>query len=58
MRSRERSTAEYMWQSDKVKKYWEVAPVVCKVTTHSSEEKQCACTCSDEFEALIKQYTE
>ncbi len=47
---------EYMWHSDKVKKYWEVPPVQCKVTTLSGEEK--SCISSDEFDALVKQYME
>lgn len=46
----------YMWRSDKVKKYWQVPPVQCKVTTLSGEEKNC--TSSDEFDALVKQYME
>jgi|SRR5580704_3788174 hypothetical protein len=47
---------EYMWHSDKVKKYWEVPPVRCKVTTLSGEEQNCAS--SGEFDALLRQYME
>jgi hypothetical protein len=48
--------AQYMWHSDKVKKYWEVAPVQCTVTLPSAEEK--TCTSSEEFDTLVKQYME
>jgi len=48
--------AEYDWKSDKVKKYWEVPPFVCKVMLPSGEETMCHS--SDEFDALMKQYME
>ena len=48
--------AEYMWHSDKVKKYWEVPPLQCSVTLLSGEEK--SCRSSDEFDALVKVYME
>jgi hypothetical protein len=47
---------DYMWRSDKVKKYWEVPPVICKVMLPSGEEKFCHST--DEVDTLIKQYME
>jgi hypothetical protein len=47
---------EYMWKSDRVKKYGEVPPLQCKVTLLSGEEK--FCHSSDEFDQLIKQYME
>ncbi len=47
---------EYMWRSDKVKKYWEVPPVQCTVTLPSGEEK--TCHSPDEFDTLVKQYME
>ena len=47
---------EYMWRSDKVKKYWEVPPLRCSVTLLSGEEKQCHS--SDEFDTLLKTYME
>ncbi len=48
--------ADYAWQADKVKKYWEVPPFVCRVTLLSGEEK--TCRSSDEFDALVKLYME
>jgi hypothetical protein len=51
-----KSYAEYAWRSDKVKKYWEVKPFVCRVTLPSGEEKHCES--SDEWEQLIKAYME
>lgn len=46
----------YLWQSDKVKKSWEVPPIVCSVTNLSGEEQ--TCKSSDEFDALIRTYME
>jgi len=46
--------AEYFWCNDKGKKYWEVAPFMCKVTLLNGEEKFCNTT--DEYEELIKQF--
>jgi hypothetical protein len=51
-----KTVANYSWVSDKVKKYWEVAPFVCSVTLPSGEGK--ACQSSDEFDELIKSYLE
>jgi hypothetical protein len=48
--------AEYMWRSDKVKKYWEVPPLRCSVTLLSGEEKDCHS--SDEFDRQVKAYME
>ena len=48
--------AEYMWMSDKVKKYWDVPPKLCKVTVPSGEEK--VCKSSEEFDELLKPYME
>jgi hypothetical protein len=47
---------EYTWRSDKVKKYWEVAPFYCKGTLTSGEEK--VCHSSDEFDEIVKLYME
>lgn len=47
---------QYEFKADKVKKYWEVPPVVCKVTPPSGDGK--ICSSSDEFDALVKQYME
>jgi len=46
----------YMWFSKKGKKYWEVPPIMCKVTMPAGEEK--LCNSSDEFDALLKPYME
>ena len=46
--------AQYMWQSQKGKKYWEVPPFICTVTLPSGGEK--ICHSSDEFDELIKVY--
>lgn len=48
--------ANYIWRSDKRKKYWEVTPFDCKVMLLSGEER--LCHSSDEFDALVKQYME
>jgi len=50
----EKSYAEYQWHSDKVKKYWEVPPLVCNVTLPSGEVR--VCHSSGEFDDLIKVY--
>jgi hypothetical protein len=46
--------AEYSWFNpiDSGKKYWEVAPVLCKVTMPSGQEIECKS--SDEYDQLIK----
>jgi hypothetical protein len=46
--------AEYIWHSDKAKKYWEVPPLMCRVTLPSGEERYCHS--SDEFDELVKVY--
>lgn len=46
--------ATYAWKSDAVKKYWEVPPVMCEVTSTAGKRQPCGS--EDEFEALIKQY--
>ena len=48
--------AEYSWINNTGKKYWEVKPVLCKVTLLSGEEK--ICSSMEEFEELIKVYVE
>jgi hypothetical protein len=45
---------EYIWQSDKVKKFWEVAPLMCRVTDANGEEHKCKS--DDEFKQLLKPY--
>jgi hypothetical protein len=51
-----KSYAEYMFISDKVKKYWEVKPFICRATLLTGESQQCQST--DEFDELIKVYME
>jgi hypothetical protein len=48
--------ANYIWSTQKNKKYWEVPPLQCKVTLLSGEEK--VCHSSDEFDGLAKQFME
>jgi hypothetical protein len=43
--------ATYAWHSMPNKKYWEVSPVDCSVTTLTGEEVQCHS--NDEFDQLI-----
>jgi hypothetical protein len=51
-----RTYGEYTWFSDKKKKYWEVAPFMCKVIPPSGTTV--FCKSSDEFDALIKPFME
>src|SRR5262245_56888010 len=44
--------AQYMFKADKVKKYWDVAPVICQVTLGNGEERYCKTT--EEFNELIR----
>lgn len=44
----------YIWSTQKDKKYWEVPPLECKVTSLSGEEK--VCHSSEEFDELVKQF--
>jgi hypothetical protein len=45
---------EYMWSSEKDKKYWEVKPFLCDVQLASGEKK--ACQSQDEFDEMLKNY--
>jgi len=45
---------EYIWQSDKVKKYWEVPPILCDVISPSGEKT--LCKSDDEYKELLKPY--
>lgn len=45
---------EYVWQTEKGKKFWEIPPLMCTVTSASGEERQCKT--DDEFKELIKPY--
>jgi hypothetical protein len=49
-----KNLGNYFWESDRKKKYWEVAPFTCDVTVPSGEKK--TCKSSDEFEELLKVY--
>lgn len=46
--------ASYIWSTEKNKKYWEVPPLECKVTSLSGGEK--VCRSSEEFDELVKQF--
>jgi hypothetical protein len=48
--------AEYYWRNDKGKKYWEVEPFQCEITTLTGEKTVCKST--QEYERLIKQFME
>jgi hypothetical protein len=45
---------QYMWKSDKVKKYWEVPPIMCQGTAIDGSEK--TCKSQEEFAALMSGY--
>lgn len=45
---------EYVWQSDAVKKYWEVAPIQCNGLTPDGDEVQCRS--EGEFENLMSKF--
>jgi len=45
---------EYFWQTEKGKKYWEVAPFVCDVIAPSGEKQ--FCKSDEEFKELMKPY--
>ena len=46
--------ASYSWHSDRVKKYWEMPPVECKVTLPSGDDE--LCKSSEEFDKMVKVY--
>ena len=46
----------YIWNTEKNKKFWEVPPLECTVTLPSGE--QTICHSSEEFDSLVKQYME
>ncbi|HXM83543.1 MAG TPA: hypothetical protein VN929_16655 [Burkholderiales bacterium] len=52
----QRGYAEYMWIADKVKKYWEVPPITCKLTPSSANER--ICKSEDEYKAFVATYME
>ena len=47
---------EYVWINSKKEKYWDVKPMICKVTILSGEEK--ICTSDTEFNDFAKAYME
>jgi hypothetical protein len=51
-----KSYAEYSWHTDKKKKYWEVPPFSCRVSSLSGEDQYCKS--EDEYKKLIKIYME
>jgi hypothetical protein len=52
----QREYGEYFWVSDKVKKYWEVKPVMCKEIPVAGDEQ--FCHSEDEYKAIVKRYME
>jgi hypothetical protein len=52
----QREYAEYFWMVDKVKKYWENPPKVCKELPSSGDER--LCQSDDEYKAVVKRYME
>jgi len=48
--------ASYMWMNDGGKKFWEVPPFDCTVTSLSGEKR--LCKSAEEFDELIKQFME
>jgi hypothetical protein len=46
----------YIWRTQKGKKFWEVPPLECDVILPSGEKT--VCHSSEEFDALVKQYME
>ncbi len=45
---------QYMWRSEKDKKYWEVKPFSCNVILASGEKK--LCQSQDEFDEMLKSF--
>jgi len=52
----QRGYAEYMWMADKVKKFWEVPPVDCRLTPTSTDER--VCKSEEEYKAFVATYME
>ena len=52
----QREYGEYIWMSDKVKKYWEVQPIVCKEIPLAGDDQ--VCHSDDEYKAIVKRYME
>jgi hypothetical protein len=52
----QREYAEYFWMVDKVKKYWENPPKVCKEIPSSGDER--LCHSDDDYKAIRKRYLE
>jgi hypothetical protein len=48
--------ADYMWNSRKDKKYWEVPPIICKLIASSASEQ--ICKSEDEYKAFVATYIE
>lgn len=48
--------ANYSWNPEKNKFFWDVPPTQCKVTLPSGAE--ITCHSAEEFDALVKQYME
>lgn len=52
----QREYAEYTWMSSKVKKYWEVPPMICKLISSSDDEQ--LCKSEEEYKAFVARYME
>jgi hypothetical protein len=52
----QREYAEYLWITDKVKKYWEVPPVMCRLIPAFGNEH--LCKSEDEYDAFVASYME
>jgi hypothetical protein len=51
-----RPFAEYDWMPQNDKKFWEVPPVVCRLTASSTDER--SCKSEDEYKAFVAGYME
>jgi len=52
----QREYAEYFWTVDKVKKYWENPPKMCKEIPSSGDERPCHS--DDDYKTIVKRYME
>jgi hypothetical protein len=51
-----RTYANWLWQSHRTKKYWEVPPISCELTRSFEDRKNC--TSREEFDAFVADYME
>jgi hypothetical protein len=50
----QRTLAIYTWMSSDTKKYWEVKPVICKLSPANQPEQPC--TSEEDFNAFVATY--